>query len=137
MVRMEFSGPLPHPSILAGYDRVLPGLANRIVQMAEAEQRHEQDMREKALAADIGELRAGRMEARVGQVFGLLIGLGGLASATFIAISGSPIAGGAIGFMSLGSLVAVFIRGRQAEQAASEPAPEPKPQPHRKKRRDR
>ena len=33
-----FEGPLPHPDILARYENILPGIADRIVRMAEAEQ---------------------------------------------------------------------------------------------------
>ncbi len=33
-------GPLPSPTVLGGYNRVEPGLAGRIVKMAEEEQEH-------------------------------------------------------------------------------------------------
>jgi uncharacterized membrane protein len=29
--RLEYSGPLPHPEILGGYEKVLPGSADRIL----------------------------------------------------------------------------------------------------------
>lgn len=32
----SFEGPLPHPSILKGYEVVLPGSADRIIKMTEA-----------------------------------------------------------------------------------------------------
>ena len=35
-----FIGPIPPPDILQGYDKVLPGLADRIAGMAEAEDNH-------------------------------------------------------------------------------------------------
>jgi len=34
----HFSGPLPSPDILINYDRVIPGAANRIIEMAEKNQ---------------------------------------------------------------------------------------------------
>jgi len=34
--QVAFTGPLPHPASLKEYDNVLPGLAERIVTMAEA-----------------------------------------------------------------------------------------------------
>ena len=34
-IRSEFSGPLPHPEILAKYEDILPGAATRILEMAE------------------------------------------------------------------------------------------------------
>lgn len=36
----EFSGPLPHPGILEGYEKILPGSADRILTMAEEEANH-------------------------------------------------------------------------------------------------
>lgn len=38
--RQDFTGPLPHPSILAGYDQVVPGSAERILVMAEKQLDH-------------------------------------------------------------------------------------------------
>jgi len=40
LVRQDFTGPLPHPSILAGYNQVLPGSAERILVMAEKQLDH-------------------------------------------------------------------------------------------------
>jgi uncharacterized membrane protein len=39
VARQVFSGPLPSPEVLARYQDVLPGLAGKIVDMAEAEQK--------------------------------------------------------------------------------------------------
>ncbi|MBI1800726.1 MAG: DUF2335 domain-containing protein, partial [Chloroflexi bacterium] len=36
----EFSGPIPPPSLLSQYEQAFPGLADRIVKMAEREQTH-------------------------------------------------------------------------------------------------
>ena len=38
VVRSEFSGPIPPPSIIKGYEEVLPGAAERIISMAENRQ---------------------------------------------------------------------------------------------------
>ncbi|MDR2012555.1 MAG: DUF2335 domain-containing protein [Rhodanobacter sp.] len=45
-------GPLPDPATLERYDRILPGAAERIIVMAEQEQRHRMDMDAKALEDD-------------------------------------------------------------------------------------
>lgn len=39
----HFSGPLPPPEALAKYDQVVPGAAERIMQMAEKEMQHRHD----------------------------------------------------------------------------------------------
>jgi len=46
-MRSSFSGPLPPPQILADYERTMPGAADRIFKLAEAEQRadHKSDVR--------------------------------------------------------------------------------------------
>jgi uncharacterized membrane protein len=41
-VEEQFSGPIPHPNILESYNRILPGAAERILSMAEEEQKHRQ-----------------------------------------------------------------------------------------------
>jgi uncharacterized membrane protein len=38
--RLEYSGPLPHPEILDGYEKVLSGSADRILKMAEKQLDH-------------------------------------------------------------------------------------------------
>ena len=35
VIRSEFSGPIPPPSIIKGYEEILPGSADRILAMAE------------------------------------------------------------------------------------------------------
>ena len=48
----QHSGPLPHPQTLAEYDEVMPGLAERIVAMAEGDLAHRQDMQRKMFNAE-------------------------------------------------------------------------------------
>ncbi|MCY3860325.1 MAG: DUF2335 domain-containing protein [Gammaproteobacteria bacterium] len=46
VLREEYSGPIAHPRIIAGYERFLPGSADRILTMAEEQQRHRFKMEE-------------------------------------------------------------------------------------------
>jgi hypothetical protein len=43
-IHLEVSGPLPHPQVLARYDEVVPGGAERIVKLAENQVKHRQTM---------------------------------------------------------------------------------------------
>lgn len=43
-IRSKFSGPLPHPDILAKYEEVYPGAASKIFQMAEEQAEHRRKM---------------------------------------------------------------------------------------------
>lgn len=45
----QFSGPVPHPDLLAKYDALMPGLAERLVQMAETSLEAEISLKAKAL----------------------------------------------------------------------------------------
>ena len=47
-----YSGPLPHPAMLAQYDSILPGAPERILAMVEAQGRHRQQLEEYALKAE-------------------------------------------------------------------------------------
>lgn len=41
-MRVEFSGPLPHPRVLGEYNEAIPGAADRIMRMSESELDHRQ-----------------------------------------------------------------------------------------------
>ena len=43
-VTENFSGPMPHPRHLKGYEEIVPGSAREILDMAKAEQRHRHRM---------------------------------------------------------------------------------------------
>ncbi len=49
---LEHSGPLPHPEILSGYEKVLPGSADRILKMAEKQQDHRTSIENKLVNAE-------------------------------------------------------------------------------------
>lgn len=100
----SFSGPLPPPQILEEYNRIVPRSAERIIAMAEAQANHRRRIETQVISSDI-------RNSRLGLVCGLLIGLGGLVAATLIAIKGNPQAGVSMGFLTLGSLVSVFVYG--------------------------
>lgn len=51
-IRSEFSGPMPPPSILSGYEKILPGAADRILSMAEKQSAHRQKMEEKMIKTE-------------------------------------------------------------------------------------
>ena len=41
---VEFSGPLPPPAVLQGYEDIVLGAANRILEMAERQSKHRQQL---------------------------------------------------------------------------------------------
>lgn len=105
-VRQSFIGPLPPPEVLASYEAIQPGFAERIVRLAESEAEHRRAQERRALMAEI-------WEVRLGQIFGLLIGALTIVAGAWTAAQGHPITGGVIGTAGVAGLVSVFIVGRR------------------------
>jgi len=88
------SGPIPDPGTLAGYDKVLPGAAERILSMAERQQLARIENERRQLDADIThreDVLAAQRRAHlgivvsdyIGQVFGFLLGAACVAGAVY------------------------------------------------------
>jgi uncharacterized membrane protein len=102
------SGPLPAASELAGYDAVLPGLAERIVAMAEREQQHRHIVDAKSLDHDF------RLKT-TGQYMGagaLVLMLGVIAYMVGHGFAGEA---SALGTAMVAAVVAIFVIGRRLE----------------------
>ncbi len=106
------SGPLPHPDILQKYELAMPGLADRIVKMAENESEHRRKVEAEMIAIQGREQIAYRRSEILGQIFGLAIGITAIVCATFAAIHGAQIAAAFIGTTGVTGLVTAFIVGR-------------------------
>ncbi len=52
-VAEHFSGPLPHPKIMADYKKILPGAPERIISMAEKQQEHRINMEAILIKGDV------------------------------------------------------------------------------------
>lgn len=100
-----FIGPLPHPDILRQYNELQPGFAERLLALTEQEADHRRGMERNSLAENSAEVRRG-------QVFALIIGLGGLAASVLAAYFNQPWVGGVLGGGTLVGLVSAFILGR-------------------------
>jgi uncharacterized membrane protein len=110
---IAFAGPLPPPSILAAYEQILPGAAERIIRIAEDEAVHQRSMEQFAAKQQF-------TENRVGQVFGLSIGIFGLLISGILGYTGHDTVAGVIGGTALGSLVTVFVVGRTKDSPPSQ-----------------
>ncbi len=95
---VDYRGPLPPPSMLNDYNSVLPGLAARIVQMAETEQGHAHRMQ-----------RWDAMLRFTGQLAAFIIASAGLVIGGLLINSGHNIAGLATLFGGLGPVVGAFL----------------------------
>lgn len=110
----EFSGPLPPPSYLREYDIIIAGAADRIISMAEAEQKHRHRWERSALNS-----------TNIGLWFGFLIALGLVGGGVYSVYAGQPYVAG--GFLTAGAIgmVPALIRGKdlvvQRERDSVEP----------------
>lgn len=107
--QQQFSGPLPPPSVLSGYESAGEGFANRVIALAEKQQAHRHQLEDKSVEAAINAEKRGQHYALIVSV---LIILGSLyLIATGKEISGTILAGG-----TLTGLAYIFITGRKKSE---------------------
>ena len=99
-------GPLPHPDILRLYDSVVPGLAERIVKMAEREQAHRHEM-------DLRLLRSSNRRYLSGYLSSLAMIAATFGTAVWLLAKGQDISGLVMLVTALATIVSVFIWGRR------------------------
>jgi uncharacterized membrane protein len=127
---MEFSGPLPLPSLLQGYENACPGAADRIIKMAEQEAEHRRNTETYIVNAGAEDSRREFSEARLGQISALVIVLASIGGAIFLGINGHEVAASAVGLGAVGSVVTTFITGRESKTKGEvEPPALPPPSP--------
>ena len=106
-------GPLPSPEVLAKYDDIVAGAAERIITMAEMQARHRQEL-EKIV------VKSGARDSLLGLIFALIIGLATIIGGTYVAVGGHPTEGTILGGVGLASLVGVFVYGSRQRRAERE-----------------
>lgn len=119
----RISGPIPSPEILHGYGEIDKDFPGRTVRMAEQEQSHRHTMERQVLDAECEDRKRDRAEARLGQGFGLIIGLAAIVGGVAAGVMGSQWTGSIIGGGGVIGLVAVFIKGWQQARPAEQPKP--------------
>lgn len=107
-VRQEsmFSGPLPHPAILEGYEKTLPGAADRILKMAEMNASNRHLINHKIVDAD--NKRSGR-----GQVLGFILSIVFIGAAIWCAFLNQPFPASILGVGGFSSIISIFVLGKK------------------------
>ncbi|WP_420612187.1 DUF2335 domain-containing protein [Candidatus Spongiisocius sp.] len=103
---VRFIGPLPPPEVLSQYEGVLPGLADRIVAMAESNTAHIQRLDQETLKHDSLRSFAG---LTAGFIITIIFGI----IAYRLIIEGHTVPGLVLGSIELVALVTVFVLGRR------------------------
>ena len=102
-------GPLPHPAILAGFDKVVPGSAERIIKMAEEQAKHRQDLEKIVIGG-------GNRDSLLGIICGFVISLFLIWVSREAILGGHAIEGTILGGTGIASLVGVFIYGTRSRR---------------------
>ncbi len=103
-IEASYSGPLPRPSDLQEYERVMPGAANRILTMAERQANHRQTLEKTVIVGD-------SKRANCGLWIGAFVVLCLLGGSVFLIINDHDWAGTVIAGLDIVSLVGVFVYG--------------------------
>lgn len=103
-----FSGPLPSPEDFNGYEQVLPGSAQRILKLLEAQTAHRMDLEARVIENNI------RLSGR-GQIFAFVLALVTIAGGIACILLGRSAEGLASVITSLVALLLVFFAGRRKE----------------------
>ena len=135
IVSAYWEGPLPPPAALGQYDDILPGSAERIMRMAEAQAEHrieqeqhssqQEDVRvQTERTAVIGDSR----RAYIGLIFGFILSLLIISLGAYSIIWGNPWVGVAAIGINIAGLAGVFVYGtnsrrRERERRASADSP--------------
>lgn len=112
-ISRSHSGPLPDAETLIKYNSVIPDGADRIMKMAESQQSHRISIEDKVITSQSS-------QSKLGQIFGLIIGLVGIGCGTYLAATGEPTVGGIIAGGTVISLVSVFVIGKTSQKKSLE-----------------
>lgn len=102
-----YRGPLPPPELMERYEQVLPGTAERLLRMVEAEGEHRRELEAKHLQGQLAETSKGQWMAFLIGLFTIAVG------AVTAAIYDKELAGALLGSGGVIGLVTVFIAGRK------------------------
>jgi uncharacterized membrane protein len=105
----SFSGPIPHPELLAKYDEIIPSGADRILKMAEKQSIHRQYIEKWAVVG-------GTILSYLGVLCAAGIALGALYFGSKLIQNGHVISGSVLGGGGLTGLVAAFIYGTRSRR---------------------
>lgn len=100
----SFKVPLPAPEMLAQYDQIVPGSAEKIIQLWEEQVHHRMNLEQKAISADIS-------QSRLGSILGFVIAMTAIVCGTILAYLGRPTEGIAAIITALGGIIGAYVWG--------------------------
>jgi uncharacterized membrane protein len=109
IVAQHFSGPLPPPSVLEHYERILPGAAERIITKFEHQTEHRLEI-EKSV------IRTSNFKEIAGLFCGFIVAMTTIGGGIYTAILGHSLLGGSLSFAGLAVLVGAFITWQKTKK---------------------
>jgi uncharacterized membrane protein len=101
----HFSGPLPPPELLARYDEIVPGAAERIISKFENQTDHR-------IKIESLVIRTGSFKEIAGVCFGFIIAMTTIIGGIVAAVHGQSFLGGTLSFAGLALLVGAFVSSK-------------------------
>jgi len=101
---VSFSGPLPPPEVLREYNAIMPGLADRIVTMAETQSRHRMALEKNAIESDVSRANKGLW---AGVAVAVLFAISGF----ILILTNHDTAGATVSTGTVATLAGVFVYG--------------------------
>ena len=99
--------------MLLKYEEVFPGLANRIVSLAESQSAHRQSIEAKVVDSNVG-------SQRLGLILGALLCFVSIAGGIYLILNDKDISGLAAIIMPLASLSGVFLYAKREQRIERE-----------------
>ncbi|MDT7514691.1 DUF2335 domain-containing protein [Rhodoferax mekongensis] len=120
-----YQGPIPHPNVLAGFDDLVPGTAQRLIDLAVNESEHRRNMERLAISANIEnqsrniaiaeyQSKAVVISDAVSQVLGASVTLACVAGAVYLAIHDQPGIAALLCAVPTGALIQAFFVKRKS-----------------------
>jgi uncharacterized membrane protein len=121
-----YQGAIPPPEILAGFDQLVPGTSQRLIELAISESEHRRDLEQRAMSANIANQQQQMAVATyqthavfrsdaLGQVAGVVVSLCCVGGAVYLAVSGQPWVAGVLAGLPLAAIIKAFReRSKQA-----------------------
>lgn len=99
--------PLPDAKEFEAYEKVLPGAGDRILRMAENEQKNRIDLNKKEQE---NFYKSNDKLTIIGVISSMVVSVSGITGAVILGVMGQPWTAGVIGSLSLGSIVANILK---------------------------
>ena len=110
----QIESPYPLSSEIEGYERVLPGAAERIFKLVEDESKHRRELEKMALQKE-------SRDSLLGLIFAFIIALATAGIGGALIYLGYPTAGSIFGISGVASIVSAFLRTRTQPEKPKPP----------------